>query len=713
MNIFYSNFLVICPIPIVQAGLTNKCNWDGKMRWACGLITIVISSQALAGVPQFIDPQNAEPIAWKTPEKIKATFENGKLGMLNNAQARALVEAMMSVWNEVDTSVARFVVPARISEDVNSENINEYVNGTVCTAEFPPSNRSSQIGESPIVFDDDGAIMDLIGGEGASKKIVGKSAYRCFSGTIDNPLEATQAFAIFNGKFINGGDDVDDLDVNVYAGIILHELGHFLGLHHSMVNEVLFEGLIRGERPESDDRFIPVMYPLVLRGSLASTVLKPDDIAAISALYPTKDAKVEHGEISGVIFDKAGVPVRGANVVARRTSDPLCYAVSAISGRYCAPLVDEFGRVSFLSESCDSIQDDRGLYRIRGLDFGEYTVEVSEISTFAGGDKSMFPKEGSHVLPGPAEYYNSDDVVDENALLSTSIKLSSGTVVTDKDVHLGNFSEGDSKSIDIRRYSALEDSKCGYDPVNYREYLASVAAEQTAGVISSSDDNIDASNSFFDSLSSDAVGGCTLLKVQHSSDMSFETINIGISIIILFSSGLLFVRYRKKPLLLIILATVIYSPFVNAASVVPATTEELASMAGNIFHGTCENVEIAQDERGLIVQKVTYRIHRIIKGDAVDSITFNVVASPDSPNFKTGSEDVLFLYPASKWGYTSTVAGTYGNFPIQKDKSGSDVVRNPFIPSQSVAKSLTTSTENISPSQLLDQFSNIIKRQAP
>lgn len=95
-------------------------------------------------------------------------------------------------------------------------------------------------------------------------------------------------------------------------GVVLHELGHLLGLGHSALGET--------ERTGSGGRRVlgtgAVMFPIALTaGAVADRVLQADDIAGISDLYSGAAALNETGGIVGRIT-KDGQGVNGAHVVA-------------------------------------------------------------------------------------------------------------------------------------------------------------------------------------------------------------------------------------------------------------------------------------------------------------------------------------------------------------------------------------------------------------
>ena len=123
--------------------------------------------------------------------------------------------------------------------------------------------------------------------------------------------EIAEADIFFNSRFAfsiapNGQPDRVDLE-----SVVLHELGHLLGLGHSAIGET--------ERTGNGGRRVlgsgAVMFPIALTsGAIADRILQADDIAGISDLYPTAGAN-ETGGIVGRVT-KNGQGVIGAHVAA-------------------------------------------------------------------------------------------------------------------------------------------------------------------------------------------------------------------------------------------------------------------------------------------------------------------------------------------------------------------------------------------------------------
>lgn len=686
------------------------------------LLTLPIMP-AQAGVPEAIHPVTGAPLRWINPAQIPYAIDPGPLGRLAPAQARELVAAMMGVWEEADGVQLHFVPAGMLGTDVTVDNIGDYVNGTVCADRLPPTIPSMREGESPVIFDHDGRIIDLLAGIGASEKIVGRSGFRCYDGTLADPVGVTQSFLIMNGRFIDGADAPRDLSTNAFAAIVLHELGHFLGLHHSMVNESLFGDLLVGRRPIDESRFLPVMYPLVLPGTTAGTVLKPDDRAAMAALYPAPSMAGETAAIEGRVTASDGKGVRGANVVARRVDDPLCQAVATVSGRFCTPLVDPRGAVSVLGEWCAGDAAARGAYRLEGLAPGSYAVEVSEIVTDGGARQNMFPKGFGADLPGPAEYYNVGDVTNEDPRARSLLALPGGAVLRHIDIALGRgVSAATPKSFVVQGYTPPEGTPCRTDPVDYDQLMAIVADESAAEGASGLDAPLGEG------------GGCALLPdaPRRAMPMGWIVLLGGVGVIlhckmqsakgkVQIEKCKLKSAKCKVPIVLGLWGVVLLvAPrIVSADSFLPTSPAELAAAAGQIFYGECIDVQVATDSRGLVVTDVTYAVQRMIKGDPLPVITFRMVGAPVD---RIGDAHVLFLYPASAWGLTSPVGGWQGRFPVTELPDGTRVVRSPFAVPEGHAgagKSVLpvpvsrTPPTLITPDQLLNRTLHYLQPRAP
>lgn len=163
----------------------------------------------------------------------------------------------------------------------------------------------------------------------------------------------------------------------------------------------------------------------------------------------------------------------------------------------------------------------------------------------------------------------------------------------------------------------------------------------------------------------------------------------------------------------------------SASSVVPVDLKKMSEKAEHVFYGKCTDVNVIEDELGLVSTEVTYEIFRAVKGDYLkDHITFKVFgdASGESEDematligmtlFQPGREDVLFLYEESPWGFTSPIGLWQGNFPVVQENGRSKLVKSArsfqttFSGGAKAASGISRRIET--PDDLLDEVERII-----
>lgn len=119
---------------------------------------------------------------------------------------------------------------------------------------------------------------------------------------LESDIFFNSAFAWSAGQ---GGDGRHDIE-----SIALHEVGHMLGLGHSMLGETDLIG--------TDRRVIgaeSVMFPIAFSAGTLNRTPRADDIAGISDIYGTEAFRAATGSISGRVT-KNGAGVLGAHIVA-------------------------------------------------------------------------------------------------------------------------------------------------------------------------------------------------------------------------------------------------------------------------------------------------------------------------------------------------------------------------------------------------------------
>jgi hypothetical protein len=108
--------------------------------------------------------------------------------------------------------------------------------------------------------------------------------------------ELLESDVFFNSAFPWSTSAAGDPAATDLQSVALHEIGHLIGLGHSMIGETEL-------RPDGGRRVLgtaAVMFPISFgRGSIQDRVLQPDDIAGVSDLYPADTFRARTGVARG------------------------------------------------------------------------------------------------------------------------------------------------------------------------------------------------------------------------------------------------------------------------------------------------------------------------------------------------------------------------------------------------------------------------------
>jgi hypothetical protein len=291
-----------------------------------------------------------------------------------------------------------------------------------------------------VLYDTDGAILEEY--FGISKYAVLGIA---FPEWADENGHITEATALMNGFLVSA----DDVNGDNTAGVFTHEFGHAINLSHAQVNGPMVYSSYQGAERypgvpgcvapvhawnhwdadgvnRADPAVLETMYPFIdtfgAVGQEQSTINHPDDLAAISNLYPAAGYPSSRGSITGVLRLKDGVTeYSGVNVVARNVSDRLGDAVSGMTGDQTQGQLGPDGR-----------------FTIHNLTPGaDYELYIEEI--FAGGYPTT-----PQMLASQPEYWDaaeSRNPATDRPCNTTPIRAEAGVTKT-ADILFNGFSSG-------------------------------------------------------------------------------------------------------------------------------------------------------------------------------------------------------------------------------------------------------------------------------
>jgi len=315
-------------------------------RLALTLGIVLVTSLARAGGPEYVagstffaSSTTGQPVTWAQGQIIYYTDQGDLSPILPNATANALVASAFSLWTSVPTAAVTATNAGQLAEDVNGTNIGASGGIISAPADIAPSATTNPVG---IVYDFDGTVTDALLGTGAG------NSSQCFWNAVFGGADNLGANALFLHALvvINGQCALQSSQLTDVEYRLLRVLGSVLGMGWSQMNL----NVITGSPTPTPDDFagFPVMhfmdpvscvpiaacYPNPLQ-------LAPDDVAALSRLYPAV-GKSTTARIHGSVYfvDDTGniaQPMQGVNVVARwidpSTGQPSRqYAAASVSG---------------------------------------------------------------------------------------------------------------------------------------------------------------------------------------------------------------------------------------------------------------------------------------------------------------------------------------------------------------------------------------------
>ncbi len=328
---------------------------------------------------------NGVPYRWESAVIYNLDRGNLKSGVYDQAEANQMVAEAFNTWESVLDGGGLSIsagegLPLGGGSDLNGSNYDAYLN--------------SDADVNPIVFDEDGEIIDAIFGKCSKFNIL---AFAGFEKISSSTATIKKARAVFGGACIpdSSGDTLTEsgcgpcsivMDDALVREMILHEIGHFLGMDHSQVNPESYQSCNNSfECPNGLAEDIPTMYPLAVKGAAMHT-LHRDDEAYFKRLY--EDFTDDGCSVSGKVLASDGTtPLRGIEVIVRNVDSNLenTDAISFISGAEAPRFESNNKDPANCKEGC-------GDFLITGLADGEtYKLCVQNILTQFSGTAGLEP----------------------------------------------------------------------------------------------------------------------------------------------------------------------------------------------------------------------------------------------------------------------------------------------------------------------------------
>jgi hypothetical protein len=333
----------------------------------------------------------------------------GKALDISNAEAVAMIERSFKRWTDVARSQLNVVKGTTLlnGEDVNFSNIEN-----VWAGKFKwPTPVQAQVDAAgcydddaatpclnPIIFDHSGLITQAIQGECTHCSILGfaailpQTADDAPQETILSPvLRSSQAVvsgACLEPRVIDpvcGDCCPTDITPDNVEGTMTHELGHYLGLDHTLVNKDAFVDC-------SDDtgcsdallEQIPTMIGFFVPKMNFNT-LHEDDKKTFASMYPDATLATTTCSVTGISRRSDNTtPQRCLEVVARQIGNDRNIAVATISGSYVKRFTQGVGGAGGTDgkneANCDDTADNCARYEIHGLEPGNYMITVQDFT---------------------------------------------------------------------------------------------------------------------------------------------------------------------------------------------------------------------------------------------------------------------------------------------------------------------------------------------
>jgi hypothetical protein len=304
----------------------------GRFLWSLALIVLLVATDAAGSGPRWVTGRpyyypEGNPIIWYTDSPQYFT-DSGDLSVyVNHAQADAIVAAAAGVWT-VLTSRLNLLNGGALDEHASGANVYPTSTGLVFPSDIQSTNYLNK--QIAVLYDSDGAITDLMLGQGASDPSgCRQNAVTESVDSISTSGKIQHAILVLNGR-CTGPAPEQQLQLQYQ---LMRAFGRVIGLGWSQTNDNVFTG---NPIPTYDQAlYWPIMHPIdIICGPYTYQcmpqpfTLRDDDISGLGLLYPVSsfdppapgktDTLARGGLVKGTLTFPNGQGMQGVNVVIHR-----------------------------------------------------------------------------------------------------------------------------------------------------------------------------------------------------------------------------------------------------------------------------------------------------------------------------------------------------------------------------------------------------------